>query len=445
MDLTMGSTLALDRAAGALPARRIRMAVKGLPQIGGALTHQYALSLLGLSLAIAAALLAIPALRPLSDRAIWVLELGAVTYAVAVVVLLLFPGGRTYPDLESVEATRNAIGELAREQAQGERAGALSPLAASLEDSLDQLDHEIMPTLRQVLIQADRLGRQLARYDSGRLPMPDEAFMQRLHALHARLIGAAGECARQTANAHAALVVLLREGDDDRRIEAQARELAGGLLEMHDVLADLLQGGGSDAVPELGASSLQALPEDTGQAFPREVENGAMEITTPVTTAPTTALDGLPRLTEEALRNLNNPLQLSSCSLGTLLPRTLAPASTNGHDGQSAPTFLERAQVLRGVIVTGIERLRPAQGGNGTMEPAGLHYEILWREYVMGMSAKHVMVRLSLPESTFHRYRRAAVAALARELKDQEEINVRAYERSRGGDTGTVRNFVKVR
>ena len=39
----------------------------------------------------------------------------------------------------------------------------------------------------------------------------------------------------------------------------------------------------------------------------------------------------------------------------------------------------------------------------------------------MGMSAKHVMVRLSLPESTFHRYRREAVAALARELKEQED------------------------
>ena len=68
-----------------------------------------------------------------------------------------------------------------------------------------------------------------------------------------------------------------------------------------------------------------------------------------------------------------------------------------------------------------VERLKPTSNGHDAHQPEGLHHQILWREYVMGMSAKHVMVRLSLPESTFHRYRREAVAALARELEEQEE------------------------
>jgi hypothetical protein len=226
----------------------------------------------------------------------------------------------------------------------------------------------------------------------------------------------------------------LQEGDDDQRIEEQASELAGGLLAIHDALVELLAGDGKDAPPEPPPSLTLPLDGrgDNGQeesslslALPRKLGGDAGEQAGDAS-EPAASLDGLPRLTEEALKSLNNPLQLASCALVGRLPQSIALArAERDPDARAEATSLEQAQGLRQTIAASIERLKPASNGNGAHEPEALHYQILWKEYVMGMSAKHVMIRLSLPESTFHRYRREAVAALARELKEQEDQTAR--------------------
>jgi hypothetical protein len=428
MQITLRRNAGLAGGLIAMPS--VRASVR---RFGAAVTHPFGLYFLALSLALAAAILLLPPLRPPADRAIWMLGLGALSYLATITVLLIFPGGPMFTELESVGATRDAIASLARDLARRDGVDGPSALTLALNRAVVRLDDEIIPALRQLLSRARDLGRQLDLYASGKLQEPDPAFVERLQAIHYRQRHAAGECARQAANAHAALVALLQEGDDDQRIEEQASELAGGLLAIHDALVELLAGDGKDATPE--APPFLTLPldgrGDDGQeepplslTLPRKGGGDAGRQVGDV--SETVALDGLQRLTEEALKSLNNPLQLASCALVGRLPQSIALARTEcDPNARAEATSLEQAQALRQTIAASIERLKPASNGNAAHEPEALHYQILWNEYVMGMSAKHVMIRLSLPESTFHRYRREAVAALARELKEQEDQTAR--------------------
>jgi hypothetical protein len=127
------------------------------------------------------------------------------------------------------------------------------------------------------------------------------------------------------------------------------------------------------------------------------------------------------RLTEEALRRINNPAALAECELLLRIPQTLrfAVAAGNTSD-QPAATPLQRAQALRSVLSGTLERLRPADAAVNS--PAALQYQILYEEYLQGLPNREIMRRHSISESTFHRNRREAIAILARELRGQEEL-----------------------
>ena len=128
----------------------------------------------------------------------------------------------------------------------------------------------------------------------------------------------------------------------------------------------------------------------------------------------------LVRLTEQALRRLNQPAALARSPLFTELPHVLGMASsTNG--SASNPTPLERARVLREVLVEAIEGLKPADGDVGIGSPGGLQYNILREEYLQGLLNKQIMARHSVSEGTFHRNRRQAIWTLAQELQGREE------------------------
>ena len=131
-------------------------------------------------------------------------------------------------------------------------------------------------------------------------------------------------------------------------------------------------------------------------------------------------LEGFPQLVGEALRQLNNPSALSRCELVSRLPATLVSRSTPVDAVPVRLTPLEQAQVLRELLVSVIERLRPPSETPRAGEPGALQYHILHEEYVLKRPTRHIMMRHSISESTFHRNRRDAVSALARHLKAQE-------------------------
>lgn len=161
----------------------------------------------------------------------------------------------------------------------------------------------------------------------------------------------------------------------------------------------------------LGASAQSAALTPNLDAVVSEVQAGLNKVST----------EHLVRLTEEALRRLNNPSALAQCGLITRLPRTLAAVRTRQGDTMLVKaTPLAQAQALREVLVSAIERLKPPDGGSGFDAPGALQYNILREEYLQGMPNKQIMVRHSISESTFHRNRREAISILARELGEQE-------------------------
>jgi hypothetical protein len=132
------------------------------------------------------------------------------------------------------------------------------------------------------------------------------------------------------------------------------------------------------------------------------------------------------RLTELALRRLNNPAALAQCQLVDHLPRTLAAARRREGDGGSdGATPLEQAQALRDVLAASIERLRPADQDRPRGAPGALQYSILREEYLLGKPNNQIIVRHGISESTFHRNRREAIAMLARELMRREDLAAR--------------------
>jgi hypothetical protein len=120
-------------------------------------------------------------------------------------------------------------------------------------------------------------------------------------------------------------------------------------------------------------------------------------------------------LVGKALRCLNDPAALSKCELVRRLPGTLAGAG---------PGPLEQAQALRKVLISAIDHLKPSNEATRASAPEVLQYHIMYEEYVLGESTRYIMTRHSISESTFHRNRREAVAAVARHLESREELIV---------------------
>jgi hypothetical protein len=140
----------------------------------------------------------------------------------------------------------------------------------------------------------------------------------------------------------------------------------------------------------------------------------------------TTESQTLLHLTEQALRHLGNPAGLASSGLIERLPVTLAAASPQKLNGEPA-TPLESAQRLRLVMDTALSKLlRLGASDSATGHPEALQYQILNEHYVGGRPASYSMTRHSISESTFHRYRREAIRAIATDLAAQEAMLARA-------------------
>ena len=80
---------------------------------------------------------------------------------------------------------------------------------------------------------------------------------------------------------------------------------------------------------------------------------------------------------------------------------------------------------MRTILVSAIERLKPIDGNVGMEAPAALQYHILREEYVQDLQNKQIIGRHNLSEGTFNRNRRQAIAMLAEDLANQEQMHAR--------------------
>jgi hypothetical protein len=371
-----------------------------------ALRHPSALSILIVSLALAAAVNAIPALRYWSPGAMWIILWGVVAYLAAVAVLHWSRSHDQAIEVSQLRAIRSSMARHLRDSE--EAAGRVRPseLNVILRDRLQQLD-ELIPALRQLAERQRALNAKLAAYESGRLPPPEPVVMRRLEGIRDRQNRAIGECVRQAANADATLMALLQEGDDER-LGAKAKSWAEDFLSLHETLTEVLLG--ADEV-----TSLAELPEY--QLVPEEVlaaavsHNGHAAQSEPA----------FARMVEDALRKLNRA-DLGACDLVTRLPRSLtAIRQTQQLELPSDPTPLDQGRALRALINSAIERLQPTDLDSSTT--GALQYYILHEEYVLERSNVSIQTRRGVSESTFHRLRREAISILARELQHQENAS----------------------
>lgn len=392
--------------------------------IRAALLHPFGLTVLVASVLLVPAVRFLPGLESFSRWVLWALPLGFVAYVSSVIALRLAPPEPrrqlSDPELVELDSIRKSMtAQLEERRAAGDSAP--SELTRMLSEAIDHLDTQVRPALEELLEKQAGLGNYLDQYESGELPLPEPSVLDRLKRIHDRQRAAIDECVQQASNAAGTLVALLQEGDDVR-IAAQARAWANELSSLCDAIAEVLRG--EDDVGELAelyerAAELPEVTADTNGRSSREEEpeeRGVGEFR---------------GLVEEALRQLNNPYALSTCEFVDLIPATLA--ATRSHTGNGTTddsTPLEQAQALRQVLVSAVDHLKPPGDSVRPGAPQALQYHILHERYELGDPTLHIRTRHSIAESTFHRYRRDAVSAVADHLQAQEELIARGQEQA---------------
>ncbi len=377
------------------------------------LGHPFGLTLLMATFLLAAAMRFLPMLERWSAQVPWVLAWGLLAYAATVIALRRSPAGMSGPELRKLQSIRRAMEARLAERRAAEGSKRPSELTRILSEAIRQLDEQVEPALYQLLERQRVLSGYLLGIEKGSLPEPGRDVLERLRAIHARQRAATEECVQQAANAAGTLVALLQEGDD-ARIAGQARTWAKDLLTLYDAIAGVLRGEREEE--EIGELIEQSGTEGPGLAR-------ALRLSPGETGGNGASPDGFPRLVQDALRHLNDPSTLSRCELIGRLPDSLVATRARCGDAQGADsTPLRQSQALREVLCDALEGLKPAIGDPRRGSPKALQYHILYEEYVRGMSTASIMVRHGISESTFHRQRREAISAIARELRKQEEL-----------------------
>jgi len=130
-----------------------------------------------------------------------------------------------------------------------------------------------------------------------------------------------------------------------------------------------------------------------------------------------------PREVEDALRHLYDFPYLGEHALAQLAAVTAA--ATGRADG--LPTIIDRGQALRDVLLSHLERLRPAgrepQGDAAASRREWHAYLVLRQSYVDDIPTRETMSRLALSEGTYNRTRRQALHGVARSLADEERAH----------------------
>ncbi len=338
--------------------------------------------------------------------------LGLLAYFASVFAVGLWQPEPSEPGLRQLYSIRRSM-EATLADRKAARGSGPSELERVLFEAISHLDRQVAPALRQLLDRHQDLSRHLDRYERGELPTPEAGVLQRLRDIHARQQVAIKESVQQASNAAATLVALLQEGDESK-VATQAQAWAAELLSLYDAIAKVLRNEADRSeLDEVGADVDVKPSTSIGNSSPSSIDfsnNGHSS-------------EDFPRLVEEALRQMNNPDALSRCGLIYWLPGTLATGSRHtDHRAPAQPGPLDQAQALREVLVSAIERLKPVGEYVRAGAPEALQHHILHEEYVLDKSTRYVMMRHGISESTFHRNRRAAISAVARQLETREEL-----------------------
>jgi hypothetical protein len=198
--------------------------------------HRLALALAAAGVAVSAALAALPALADRADRAPLVLGWSLACAALSAAVV-------AWPRREApaVRDARRLRAQLAARLAAREEAGQTrddSPLSGLLADALQRLDSEILPSLEGIAARHADLSAHLAAYQRGALSSPDPSYLERLRAIHGRQAEALTGAVRQAANADAASLAMVHEGDDEA-VVARGRALVHDLDSFGATLRDV--------------------------------------------------------------------------------------------------------------------------------------------------------------------------------------------------------------
>lgn len=304
------------------------------------------------------------------------------------------------PELNALYAVRAAVAAR-RDEARKQRRPA--DLVNVLDETVARFDSQLLPALHQVVARERELSRHLASYHRGDLPMPDPAVLDRLQRIEQRLRATMRECLQEAANADAALVALLQDGPTGRTVE-RVRSWSSELLGIHDALSALLTEPLPEVAPEVAHEGTADGSDEAADAHELRAEDVAAVFL---------------RLTEEALRRVNNPGALGGCGLLEQLEHSVRLELRKADGPVPAGTLLQRTQALRALLVAAIEGLRPANAAPG--DPEMLQYHILQGAYLQGLPNRQIMVRHSVAEATFHRHRRQGLAAVAKELREREQ------------------------
>ena len=130
-----------------------------------------------LALAILVAARGFPSLIPGA-----VLAWGLLAYAAVAFVAVRWPLRPSPPELQKLLAVRGAVAAaIRRRQRPGEPSGD-PEISALLDQGLVHLDEEIAPALAQLLDGKNDLSDHLTLYETGKLPTPDPAVLERWRA-----------------------------------------------------------------------------------------------------------------------------------------------------------------------------------------------------------------------------------------------------------------------
>jgi hypothetical protein len=356
------------------------------------------------------------------ELAVAALLWGAIACAASLAVAARARPGAASPVLRAFQSGRGTIVAEIQRLRRDPAVQRNAELVQVLTDALTILDDEIAPALRQLADSETDFRHHLALYAAGRLPRPHPDALERLESNRARQRDGMESAVQRIAGAEATFFALIHRVHDPG-VVAQAREWLGELRAIHADLGDVLRGPADEPEPILRLAAASP-PSAKSVPAPGLLRPGATSVPAPGLLTPDEAADQakkqLTKLVEEALRQLNKPGSLASSELTTRVPRTLAATRKQWSQGSLLePTPLEQAQALGEVLNAAIDRLKPARADD--QAPAALQYEVLHLEYRLGMETKHVADRLHIGDATFFRYRRAAIQAVAEDLRSREE------------------------
>jgi DNA repair ATPase RecN len=204
------------------------------PRLGPAFRNRLGLLLLAVGLGVAAGLLQMADART-TWLALVVVVLAVLSYGLTIAIHLWthVPGDES----EQMKALRR-LRECMAEQLQAHYPGEASYRV--LKESLERLDHEMMPAVKRLLRRHASVQRVLRRFRSGEILAPDQERMTQLESLCHRQERAVDNVGREVANAYASLIMLTQHADDDARLAAEAEEWSNHLFETQENLAKLL-------------------------------------------------------------------------------------------------------------------------------------------------------------------------------------------------------------